>query len=52
MTTVTYDVVIHGTVEIDTRDLIEESVHEIIESACGNMPLIDHSNLYIEIELA
>jgi len=32
MTTVTYDVMIHATVEIDADELIDETAREIIDS--------------------
>tara|TARA_B100001175_G_scaffold313011_1_gene319946 strand:+ start:1923 stop:2075 length:153 start_codon:yes stop_codon:yes gene_type:complete len=32
MTTVTYDVVVHMTVEVDADDLIEDSARTLIES--------------------
>tara|TARA_Y100000592_G_scaffold70702_1_gene109959 strand:+ start:219 stop:380 length:162 start_codon:yes stop_codon:yes gene_type:complete len=49
MTTVTYDIVINATIEVDAEQLIEESAREIIESACDEMGQADIHDIQIEV---
>jgi len=41
MTTVTYDVVVHMTVEVDADDLIEDSARTLIESNIDGIGMAD-----------
>lgn len=49
MTTVTYDIVIEATIEVDAEDLIEESAREIIESACDEIGTADIHDIRISV---
>ena len=49
MTTVTYDIVINATIEIEAEELIEDSAREIIESACDEMGQADIHEIQIEV---
>ncbi len=49
MTTVTYDIVINATIEIEAEDLIEDSAREIIENACDEMGQADIHDIEISV---
>jgi len=47
--TVTYDVVINATIEVDAEDLIEDSARSIIENACDEMGQAEIHDVQIEV---
>lgn len=47
MTTVTYDVVLSMTVEVDADDLIEESARSLIESCADDIGMADIHDIEI-----
>ena len=49
MTTVTYDIVINATIEIEAEELIEDSARQIIENACDEMGQADIHDIQIEV---
>jgi len=49
MTTVTYDVVIHATIDVDADDLIEDSARSLIESNIDGMGQADIHEVEITV---
>jgi hypothetical protein len=50
MTVVTYNVVIHASIDIDAEDLIEESAREIIENSVEDIVTTNIHDIDISVE--
>ena len=50
MTVVTYNVVIHASIDIDAEDLIEESAREIIENCVEDICTASIHDIDISVE--